>query len=213
MSYRLDLLAGGVYLRGYRSWKQTGGQARVDRTDIQITTALSSYRAHTRPHGGKCGGEGDGGLEAHEHLDTSRPALQHHLKLSCGQRRARSYHPGRHPPPGPPAVHGRELGRWGSRGLRAAVAAAETRTQAAPNAAAQPQRPAGRRHGTPTRLGRPCAAVPPRPGGAAAQKRSQKRPQTRPYSSRSGTTGTDAGLVHSDGGRLASSRARHQYTS
>ena len=105
------------------------------------------------------------------------------------------------------------IGRWGSRGLRAAVAAAETRTQAAPNAAAQPQRPAGRRHGTPTRLGRPCAAVPPRPGGAAAQKRSQKRPQTRPYSSRSGTTGTDAGLVHSDGGRLASSRARHQYTS
>ena len=93
------------------------------------------------------------------------------------------------------------------------MAAAETRTQAAPNAAAQPQRPAGRRHGTPTRLGRPCAAVPPRPGGAAAQKRSQKRPQTRPHSSRSGTTGTDAGHVHSDGGRLASSRARHQYTS
>ena len=185
----------------------------MDRTDIQIITALSSLRAHTRPHGGKCGGEGDGGLEAHEHLDTSRPALQHHLKLSCGQRRARSYHPGRHPPPGPPAVHGRELGRWGSRGLRAAVAAAETRTQAAPNAAAQPQRPAGRRHGTPTRLGRPCAAVPPRPGGAAAQKRSQNRPQTRPHSSRSGTTGTDAGHVHSDGGRLASSRARHQYTS
>ena len=85
----------------------------MDRTDIQITTALSSLRAHTRPHGGKCGGEGDGGLEAHEHLDTSRPALQHHLKLSCGQRRARSYHPGRHPPPGPPAVPGRE--RWGSR--------------------------------------------------------------------------------------------------
>eukprot|EP01046_Picozoa_sp_COSAG06_P122943 COSAG06_NODE_70729_length_190_cov_67.307692_1_plen_52_part_01 len=43
-----------------------GGQARVDRTDIQIITALSSLRAHTRPHGGKCGGEGDGGLEAHE---------------------------------------------------------------------------------------------------------------------------------------------------
>ena len=92
----------------------------MDRTDIQITTALSSYRAHTRPHGGKCGGEGDGGLEAHEHLDTSRPALQHHLKLSCGQRRARSYHPGRHPPPGPPAVHGRDraVGQQGSAGCR-----------------------------------------------------------------------------------------------
>ena len=78
----------------------------MDKTDIQITTALSSLRAHTRPHGGKCGGEGDGGLEVHEHLDTSRPALQHHLEPPCGQRRARSYHPGRHPPPGPPAVHG-----------------------------------------------------------------------------------------------------------
>ena len=80
----------------------------MDKTDIQITTALSSYRAHTRPHGGKCGGEGDGGLEAHEHLHTSRAALQRHLQSPCGQRRARSYHPGRHPPPGPPAVPGEQ---------------------------------------------------------------------------------------------------------
>ena len=52
----------------------------MDRTDIQIITALSSLRAHTRPHGGKCGGEGDGGLEVHEHLHTSRAALQRHLQ-------------------------------------------------------------------------------------------------------------------------------------
>ena len=80
----------------------------MDRTDIQITTALSSLRAHTRPHGGKCGGEGDGGLEVHEHLHTSRAALQRHLQPPCGQRRAHSYHPGRHPPPGPPAVPGEQ---------------------------------------------------------------------------------------------------------
>ena len=56
-------------------------------------------------------------------------------------------------------------------------------------------------------------AVPPRPGGAAAQKRRQKRPQTRPHSSRSGTAGTNADPVQCGGGRSASSRAYHQHTS
>ena len=100
----------------------------MDRTDIQITTALSSLRAHTGPHGGSAVEREtvdlkptNTSIQATPRSNTiySHPVANAVLAatIRAGIRRLD------HRP-----YLGESLGWWGSRGLRATVAAAETHT-------------------------------------------------------------------------------------